>query len=160
MHREDMDQAGGGENPLRLRLRRGQQHITASLPGLRPDTRERGQAAAVDELQVRQVDDDLALAGHQGPQRGCGTGRGGYVQLPAQHRHDPAAVPAGTQIHASHQGRLLLQQRQGLDPGGSSASCHLHTTPDAAFGKCWTPETARLTDVAPERTSAVTAAAE
>jgi hypothetical protein len=60
---EDTDHAGGGKNPPHLRLRRGQQQVTASLPSLAADTRQRGQVVAIDEFQAGQIDDDLAPRG-------------------------------------------------------------------------------------------------
>lgn len=99
--------------PPYLRLRRGQQQVTASLPGLVADTRQRGQAAAIDEFQAGQIDDDLAPVGGEGRQRSRSTACGSYVQLSAQRHHDPAAVSAGTQAHTSHRGMPSCHSSKG-----------------------------------------------
>jgi hypothetical protein len=53
---EDIDQAGQGEDAAHLPAWRGQQQVTAGLPGLRPA--QRAQGAAVDELKRGQIDDN------------------------------------------------------------------------------------------------------
>jgi hypothetical protein len=53
---EDIDQAGQGQDAPHRPARRGEQQVTAGLPGLRT------QSAAVDELQRGQIDDDPRVA--------------------------------------------------------------------------------------------------
>jgi hypothetical protein len=59
---EDIDQAGQGQDAPHRPAQRGEQQVTAGLPGLRPHPAQRTQGAAVDELQRGQVDDDPRAA--------------------------------------------------------------------------------------------------
>jgi hypothetical protein len=61
---EDIDQAGDGKNPEHLTPWRGQEQVTAGVPGQLPAPSQRSHAAGVDELQPGQIDDDLRLASH------------------------------------------------------------------------------------------------
>ena len=84
-----------------------------SPPACRACLRPRD-AAAVDELQARQVNDDPRLAGNGRRERGRHI-RGIYqVKLPAQRDDNMAVAFAGTQIHAEHRGASLLQQQGGV----------------------------------------------
>ena len=60
--REDAGQAGAGTNPYYLLLGRGQHKVTTAVPGLPQRSRQRGRAA-VGELQVRPIHDDVPSAG-------------------------------------------------------------------------------------------------
>jgi hypothetical protein len=59
---EDIDQAGQGRDAPHRPARRGEQQVTAGLPGLRPHPAQRTQGTAVDELQRGQVHDDPRVA--------------------------------------------------------------------------------------------------
>jgi hypothetical protein len=76
MDGEDTGQAGEGNNPEHLLLRRGQRQVADGAPGLVPRFGQCPQAAAVDEIQVCQVDDDAPVAGRRG-RDGSRDARGG-----------------------------------------------------------------------------------
>ena len=57
MDGEHTGQPGGGKNPQHLILRRGEQQVAPGLPGLLPGDYQGSQAAGIDELQARQIDD-------------------------------------------------------------------------------------------------------
>jgi hypothetical protein len=63
MNGEVIDQPGNGKNPQHRLPRRGEQQVAPGVPGVRATARERCHTAGVDELQGRQVHDDLRLAG-------------------------------------------------------------------------------------------------
>ncbi len=81
---EDIDQAGDGEHPQHLQLRRGKQQVKPGAPGVLPRVYQRCQAAGVDELQAFQVDNDSSSAGRRHGQRCRDLRRFCYVKLPAQ----------------------------------------------------------------------------
>jgi hypothetical protein len=56
---EDIDQAGQVKDAPHRPARRGEQQVTAGLPGLRAHPDQRTQGAAFDELQRGQVDDKI-----------------------------------------------------------------------------------------------------
>ncbi len=126
MHGEVIDQAGNGKNPQHWLLWRGQQQVTASVPGVPAPARQRCHAARVDERQGRQVHDDLRLASRDVHERSLDI-RGVYqVKLPAQ-RDDDMTVPfAGTQIHAEHWAPSYFSSKAGSRPGGEFTT---HSTP-------------------------------
>ena len=76
--------------------------------------RQRRHAAAVDELQARQVNDDPRLAGNGRRERGRHIRGICQVKLPAQRDDNMAIAFAGTQIHAEHREGSLLQQQGGV----------------------------------------------
>jgi hypothetical protein len=111
MDGEDIDQAGQVEDAPYLPARRGEQQVTAVLPGLHPDPAQRGQGAAVDELERGQIDDDPRVAR-------CGRGehshdiRGiGDVKLSVQRNDEVTDVFAGAQVGGDHGGAFLLWQQ-------------------------------------------------
>jgi hypothetical protein len=114
MNGEVIDQLGNGKNPQHRLPRRGEQQVAPGVPGVRVAARERCHAAGVDELQARQIHDDLPLAARDSHKRSRHT-RGVYqVKLPAQCDDDMAVAFAGTQIYAEHGYAFLLQQQGGV----------------------------------------------
>src|SRR6185437_16314692 len=118
---EGVAQAGESKSQHHFPLWRGEYKVPAGLPGLPSAARQRSHAAGVDELQARQVHDDLRLA-----HRGRGE-RSGYrhsvdqVELAAQRDHGAAVTAAGTQVRAEHRYALLAPTaRQGPDPAANS----------------------------------------
>ena len=107
---EDTDQAGQGQNTLHRPARRGEQQVTASLPGLRPHPAQHAQGAAVDELQGGQIDDNPRVASRGRREHGHDA-RGIYdVKFPVQRDDDVTAVLAGAQASSGHDGAFLLRQ--------------------------------------------------
>ncbi len=114
MQGEHIDQPGERKDPQHLLLRRGEQQLTPGPPGQVPPAHQRCQAAGIDELQARQIHDDLRLAGRDRREPGRDTGGLCYVKLSAQ-RDDSLAVSfADNQIHTSHRTAFLLQQQGGV----------------------------------------------
>ena len=114
MQREGIDQPGEGEDPQHLLLRRGEQQLTPGAPGQVPPAHQRCHAAGIDELQGRQIDDDLRLAGRDRRDRGRDTGSVRHVKLPAQRDDNLTVAFAGTQIHSGHRGAFLFRQQGGV----------------------------------------------
>lgn len=133
MDGKGIDQAREGKNPQYLLLRRGQQQLTTSVPGLPPPTRQRGHPAGIDELQACQVDDDIALAGRGRRERNRDARGVCYVKHPAQRDDNLTVAFAGTQIHADHGAPSRFGSKAGSRPGGSFASFTMNLTLNAAM---------------------------
>ena len=84
MQGEGIDHPGVGKDPQHLLLRRGEQQLAPGVPGQVPPAHQRCHATGIDELQGRQIDDDLRLAGRYRRERGRDTGGLRHVQLSAQ----------------------------------------------------------------------------
>lgn len=93
-----------------MRLRRGQDHIAAAVPGQPPHPQQRAKRAAIDEVERRHVDDHQAASRYHSRDRRLSVRRPGNVQLSA-HGHDSMTVTyASCQLHAWHKGRLPARQ--------------------------------------------------
>ena len=103
VHREDIDQAGGFQNPAHRRLRGSQRQVAGVSPGPFPDPKQHRQAAVADALQARQVDDDRGPADRHGRDEMGRDRRGvGWVKLPAQGDDGQAVAVTDVEIHVKH----------------------------------------------------------
>jgi hypothetical protein len=107
MNGEAAGRAGKGEDPQYPLVRRGEHQIAPGAPGAPAAAGQRSQASAVDELKVREVDDDPRLArceSLEGSRDACGVYN---VKLPVQRDDDMAAAFSGAQVHAEHKPAFL-----------------------------------------------------
>jgi hypothetical protein len=103
MHREDIDQASGFQEPAHRRLRGSQAQVAAVLPGPFPDPKQHRQTAVADALQVCQVHDDGRPADRHGRDEMGRDRRGvGWVKLPAQGDNGQAVAVTDAEIHVKH----------------------------------------------------------
>jgi hypothetical protein len=86
MQGEDIDQPGEGRDPQHLLLRRGEQQLTPARRGQVPPAHQRCHAAGIDELQGRQIDNDLWLPDRDRPrafprERGTNKNNNGLMEM-------------------------------------------------------------------------------
>jgi hypothetical protein len=103
MHREDIDQARGFQNPAHRRLRSGQGQVTAVSASPFPHSQQHRQTDVADAVQTRHVDDDRWPASRHGrDQMGRDAWGVRQAKLPAQGDDCLTVGIADTEIHVKH----------------------------------------------------------
>ena len=119
IHREDIDQTGGFQDPAHRRLRRGQGQVAAAGPGPFPYPQQHGQAAVADALQGRQVHDDRWPADRHGrDQMGCDTRSVDHFELTAQGDDAQTVAVTDAEIHVKHGLPSRSGSQKGACPSG------------------------------------------